>query len=78
MDSPLEGGGNPGYTYVHKNCKQFGPSGCAILTELDERLCGNAKPVVQPADHFERQGTRAVEYLMRAIAVAMNGMKSSG
>jgi hypothetical protein len=43
-------------------------SGCALLFELDERLCGNAESLVQTPDHFERQRTPAVEYLVHAIA----------
>jgi hypothetical protein len=39
-------------------------SGCAILFELDERLCRNSEPPVQTPDHFERQRTPAVEYLV--------------
>jgi hypothetical protein len=48
----------------------LGSSGCAILFELDERLCGNTEPLVQTPDHFERQRTPAVEYLVHAIAAA--------
>jgi hypothetical protein len=49
---------------------RLGSLRCAILPELDERLCRNTEPAVQTPDHFERQRTPAVEYLVHAIAAA--------
>jgi hypothetical protein len=30
-------------------------SGCVLLPHLDQRSCGNTKPLMQSPDHFERQ-----------------------
>jgi hypothetical protein len=30
-------------------------SGCLLLAHFDQRLCGNAQPLMQSPDHFERE-----------------------
>jgi hypothetical protein len=49
-------------------CRRLSPtaherrsSGCAVRSELDERLCGDAEPVVQRPDHFEGQRAPAAD-----------------
>jgi hypothetical protein len=35
-------------------------SGCLLLAHFDQRLCGNAQPLMQSPDHFERERAPSV------------------
>jgi len=44
-----------------------------LLSDFDERLGGNAKPFMQPPDHFERKRAPAIKYLVHPVAAADEG-----
>jgi hypothetical protein len=56
----------------------LGSSGCAILFELDERLCRNTEPPVQTPDHLSVSGRRRLSTSCTRFRLPMNGMRSRG
>ena len=44
-----------------------------MLSDLDEGLGGNAKPLMQSPDHIERQLAPAIEHFVHPIAAADKG-----
>jgi hypothetical protein len=48
-------------------------SSCTLLSNFDERLCGDAKPLMKAPDHLECERAPTVEHLVYTIAGADEG-----
>jgi hypothetical protein len=44
-----------------------------VLPDLDQGLGGNAKPLMPPSDHIERQLASAIEHFVDMIAATDEG-----
>ena len=53
--------------------RQDVPSSSPLLSDFDERLCGNAKPFMQSPNHFQRERAPAIENLVHPVAAADEG-----